>query len=101
MNLFSKIFCRENLWNLFYLFVLESLMFIRYFLGQENLVYAIIVLIILVFFNMMEKKGKVTVKGFNGFYLLLILARRMEWAVYAAMIFPLAGFIYQMAKKEE
>ena len=51
MNLFSKIFCRENLWNLFYLFVLELLMFIRYFLGQENLVYAVIVLITIIFFN--------------------------------------------------
>ena len=100
MNLFNKLFCRDNLWNLLYLFVLELLMFIRYFLGQEDLVYAIIVLIILIFFNVMEKKGKVTLKGFNGFYILLILARSMEWAVYAAMIFPLAGFVYQMAKKD-
>lgn len=98
---FQKLFHRDNYWNFLYLFVLESLMFIYYFCSPSTSIFLIVVLFLLLFFTFLQQKGKITFKSFYGFFPLLIISRYMEWAVYAAMIFPLAGFIYQMAKKEE
>ena len=100
MNLLRKIFCRENLWDLISLFLLELIICFFYFnLSKTSL---FIALCLLVLFTVIEKKGKSTLKGGGlSFYCILILARSKKWGLYAAMLYPLACFLYQMAKKEE
>lgn len=99
-TLFQKIFSRSNTWNIIYLLTLEILMTFYYFLDTDHPRFLLIVLLILAFFTMMEKKGKVTLKGVNGFYILLILADFSQVFAGLAMIYPLADFIYEMAKTE-
>lgn len=98
MNLLKKIFCRENLWNLISLFLLELIIFFLFF--NLSKISVIIGICLLVLFTIIEKKRKSTLKSGWGFYLILIFADSTKWGLYAAMLYPLVCFIYQMAKKE-
>ena len=94
----KKIFCRENLWNLISLFLLELIIFFLFF--NLSKIFVIIGICLLVLFTIIEKKGKSTLKSGWGFYLVLIFADSAKWGLYVAMLYPLVCFIYQMTKEE-